>query len=705
MPQSIRFRLLSTFALPLAAAIFASGPVRAEEPADWGAYGIQTQWLDRQVSPGDDFDRYVNGRWIDTVEIPEDKSRIGAFMTLRDLSEDRLKEILEELAAGEFKEGSPEARIAAAYKAYMDTDAIEAAGLDPARPYLERIFAVKSVEELVTLFATPGFASPIGAFVDADEKDSDRYALYLVQSGLGLPDRDYYLKDTQENRENRAKYLGLLELLLGEAGYQDPRAAAEAVYSLETRMAQEMWDRAARRNRDLTYNKLERGELEALGPGGMLVRFVDELGAATAGDAIVAQMPPTDEELADAGLTADEAAAKLGGGVPATLELIETVPLSTWQAYLAAHFLSDHASYLPAKIDDANFAFYGTALGGQPKQRPRWKRAIAAVEAQIGELLGRIYAERFYPPEEKAAMADLVANLREAMAANLHELPWMGAETRKEALAKLDAFTPKIGAPESYKTYEGLVITEDRALANRLSAQKWENAFAMNRLGKEVDRDEWFMFPQTVNAYYNPVFNEIVFPAAILQPPFFNLTADPAVNYGAIGAVIGHEMGHGFDDQGAKSDGDGNLRDWWTAQDKARFKKLQDKLVRQYNAFCPFDGGKTCVNGELTLGENIGDLGGLSLAYRAYRLSLDGKEAPVIDGTTGDQRFFMAWAQVWRSRTREELARQYLVTDPHSPPHYRINGIVRNFDEWYRAFDVTPDDELYLAPEQRVRIW
>lgn len=713
MPRSSVLRLLAFAALSLSVPALASAQQATPSAqsqsvvrtGDWGRFGIQTQWLDPNARPGEDFDRYVNGKWIDSVQMPEDKTRIGAFITLRDLSEDRLRGILEELVAGKHAEGTPEARIAAAYSAFMDTRAIDAAGLAPARPWLDRIDAVRSTQDLATLFATPGFASPIGASVDADEKQSDRYALYLGQAGLGLPDRDYYLVDSPRYREIRTKYQAHLAFLLGKAGYKDPQTAAAAVYALETEMARAMWDRAVQRNRDLTYNKLSLTELEALAPDGLMRGFLQGLGARDAREAIVVQVPPTAEELAAARITPDIAKAKLGGGVPASFKLIADVPLATWKAYLAAHFLSDHAPYLPREIDEANFAFFGTVLSGQPKQRERWKRGITAVEGQLGELLGKIYAERYFPPANKAAMADLVGNLRKAMAANLSDLAWMGVETRKEAEAKLAAFTPKIGAPEKYKTYEGLKVTPTTPLANQVAAEKWTLDFQIGRLGKAVDRSEWFMLPQTVNAYYNPVFNEVVFPAAILQPPFFNLSADPAVNYGAIGAVIGHEMGHGFDDQGAKSDGAGNLRDWWTAKDKANFEALQTKLVAQYNGFCPFDAGKTCVNGQLTLGENIGDLGGLSLAYRAYRLSLDGKQPPVIDGYTGDQRFFMAWAQVWRAKAREEMARQLLVTDPHSPPEYRVNGIVRNFDEWYRAFDVKPGDKLYLPPEQRVRIW
>jgi len=704
----LRSLLLAATALAITAVPAVAEPAAAPA-AGWGSYGIQTQWIESGARPGDDFDRYVNSKWNDSIRMPDDKARIGAFITLRDLSEERLHAILEELVAADAPAGSPEARVAAAYRAFMDTDAIEKAGLAPARPWLDRIGKARTTDDIVRLFGTPGLASPVGLSIDPDEKQSDRYILYLGQGGLGLPDRDYYLDDSPRYQEIRTRYRDYLALLLGKAGHADPQSAAAAVLGLETAMARTMWDRVVSRERDLTYNKLTRAELDALAPGGLMATLLESVGAAGTGEAVVVQLPPTPAELAAARITPADAATRIGGGIPATFRLIADTPVATWQAYLAAHFLSDHAAQLPREIDDASFAFYGTLLGGQPKQRERWKRGISAVEGQLGELLGRIYAARYYPPANKAAMTDLVANLRKAMAANLADLAWMGPETRKEAEAKLAAFTPKIGAPEAYKSYEGLQVTATSPLANQVEAERWYWNYQLARMGKPVDRGEWFMLPQTVNAYYNATFNEIVFPAAILQPPFFNLGADPAVNYGAIGAVIGHEMGHGFDDQGAKSDGAGNLRDWWTASDKAAFEALTGKLVGQYNRFCPFDeaseGGKACVNGQLTLGENIGDLGGLSLAYRAYKLSLGGKEAPVIDGTTGDQRFFMAWAQVWRSKVRDQLARQFLVTDPHSPPRYRINGVVRNFDEWYRAFDVKPGDKLYLPPEERVRIW
>ncbi len=671
---------------------------------EWGQFGVETQYIDSTAKPGDDFDRYVNGKWNDSYEMPADKARVGSFSVLTDLSEERLRRILAELTARRHRPGTPQARVAAAYNAYMDSGGIEKAGLSPAQPYLDRIKAAKTSDDLVALFASPGFASPVGFFVDADEKQSDRYVLYIGQDGLGLPDRDYYLVASDRYKGIRAKYVDLLTLLLGKAGFQDARGSAQAVLALETDMARAMWDRTIERNRDLTYNKLARGELDALDPAGKLGKALNQLGIGSIGEAIVRQLPPTAEERAAARLGPEDAG-KLGGGVPATLKLIDEKPLAVWQAWLTAHFLSGHAAFLPKDIDDAKFAFFGTELSGQPRQRDRWKRGITAVEGQIGELLGQVYAQRYFPAPNKAAMADLVGNLRKAMAANLAGLEWMGADTRKEAEAKLDLFTPKIGAPVSYKTYDGLEVTAATPLANQLSAEKWILGDQLRRLGKPVDKAEWYMLPQTVNAYYNPTFNEIVFPAAILQPPFFNLSADPAVNYGAIGAVIGHEMGHGFDDQGAKSDGKGNLRDWWTPADKQAFEALTSKLAEQYGTFCPFDEGKTCVNGKLTLGENIGDVGGLSLAYRAYKMSLNGKPAPVIAGTTGDQRFFMAWAQVWRSKAREPAARQLLVVDPHAPPKYRINGVVRNFDEWYAAFDVKPGDKLYLPPEMRVRIW
>jgi len=704
--------LLSLAASALALAV----PLRAEAPAapspeevltGWGRSGIQQQWNDPAVRPGDDFFRHVNGKWIAAHEIPADRTSFGSFMLLRDLSETRLRGIVEGLAAGRPAPGSQEARLVAAWQAFMDQAAIERAGLAPARPWLDRIGAVKSTADLYAMFAEPGLPSPINGSVDPDPKESGVYSLGLSLGGLGLPDRDYYLSDNPRYPEIRKAYKGLLAMLLGEAGYADPGGMAEKVYDLEAGMARIEWDREILRNDDLIYHKLTPAEIAALPHGADLAGFVRAMGpgAAAAGAVRLAEMPLTAEQVAAMRLTPGQAGAKMGGGFPAMLDYVAAQPLDVWRAWASAQFLIGHSPYLPRRIDEATFAFFGKQLGGQPEQRPRWKRGLSVLESQLGEQLGRIYAERYFPEASREQMAALVANLRKAMAANLAGLAWMGPQTRAAAEAKLAAFTPKIGAPATYKDYAGLVIGADTPLANALASARWSAAFADARVGKPVDRSEWFMFPQTVNAYYNPAMNEIVFPAAILQPPFFNPAVDPAANYGAIGAVIGHEMGHGFDDQGAKYDGQGNLKDWWTPADKARFVALTDRLAAQYDKLCPFDSGQTCVNGRLTLGENIGDLGGLSLAYRAYRLSLGGKPAPVIDGLTGDQRFFMAFAQVWRSKYREETARQLLLTDPHSPAQYRVNGIVRNFAEWQKAFGVKPGDKLYLPPEQQIRIW
>jgi putative endopeptidase len=704
IPSRFHAAPLLALAAALCLAVAPKPAAASEAGSEWGAFGVQTQWIDPAVRPGDDFDAHINGVWQRATQIPPDKTRIGAFITLDDLSQDRIKGILDELADANPAPGSDEARLAAVYKAFMDTDAIEAKGLAPARPYFERIWAARSPADLVDLFASPGFASPIDFTVMSDMKNSEIHALYLSAGGLGLPDRDYYFGDNETFREARAKYLEYLTFLLGKAGYQDPATAAKAVFALERQIAREHWDRATERNRELTYNKVPSAELASYGTGALLPRMIERMGA-RADYVIVWDMPPTADELKAAGISQADAVRRIGGGAPALAGLIEQAPLATWQAWLVARFLSDNARVLPADIDAATFAFYGKTLRGQEAQRPRWKRAVDAVEDQIGDLLGKRYAARYYPEAERAAMEQLVANLRTAMRANLKDLKWMGPDTRREALAKLDAFTAKIGAPTKYKAYEGLTPSPDDPLGNAIAAGKWATDFEIARIGKPIDRAEWNIQPQTVNAYYSPTRNEIVFPAAILQPPFFNLSADPAVNYGAIGAVIGHEIGHGFDDQGSKSDGAGNLRDWWTREDKARFKALQDRLGAQFATYCPFDQGKTCANPALSMGENIGDLGGLSLAYRAYRLSLGGKEAPVIDGRTGDQRFFMAWAQIWKSVTREKQEREFLATGPHSLPRYRVNGIVRNFDEWYAAFGVKPGDALYLPPARRVRIW
>ena len=675
--------------------------------------GIDLTQKDETVHPGDNFYQYVHGKWLDSFEIPADKSRYGSFTYLRDGSEQRVRGIIDEVAGADPEAGTLEAKIASIYNAYMDMEAIEARGLEPVQPYLAQIAAIETREDLARTFGENGFAAPFGGWVDVDSKQTDQYIFYMGYGGLGMGDRDYYLKDTDKNLELRAAYAEMLTTLLTEAGYDTPADAAQSIIALETEMAKAHWDRAASRDRNITYNKMDREALSALAGDFPLDVLMSEMGLGELEELVVRQVTPTPEEAEELGYSEEQLAKVSGGGVETVFDIAANHDLDAWKAWLSARFLSNHSDVLPARIDEAVFAFYGKALRGQEQQRDRWKRAVSTVEGSVGEAVGKIYAERYFPAANKAAMDDLVANLRKAMASNLDELPWMGEETKDQARDKLAKFTPKIGYPEKFETYEGLEVS-DQAFENDLAVGEWSFKDMLSKLGQPIDKTEWFMLPQTVNAYYSPNRNEIVFPAAILQPPFFNIDADPAVNYGGIGGVIGHEIGHGFDDQGSKSDGDGVLRNWWTADDKAAFEARTGALAGQYDAFCPLDEGDTCVNGRLGLGENIGDLGGLSMSYKAYQLSLDtdgdgvvseAEQPPVINGLTGDQRFFISWAQIWRNKYRDDALRAQLVRGPHSPPRYRVNGVVRNFDAWYEEFDVGPEHELYIPPEERVRIW
>ena len=698
----------SALALSLATPAFAQAEeAETEMPTmSFGTWGFDPQYLSKDIDPGDDFFAYANQKWLDANPLPDEFSRFGAFNLLREKSTSDVQALVRELLAKDAAAlTSDEKRIVDAYRAFLDTQAIEAAGLTRIQPHLDKIRGAETMAQLAALWATPGYSSPLGGYVSVDAKQPDRYSVYFGAGGLGLPDRDYYLDETEKGRTIQQKYREYIAFLLEEAGYADPQAMARKIYDFEESIARKVaWDRATRRNRDLTYTALTPAELGELANGFPLIAMVRESGFGDTDRFIVSDMPPSAERAKE--LELDEASlAKIGGGTPAMTTLLMTTPVEVLQAWTVKEMLENNAAILPKRIDDADFAFYGTLLQGTPEQRPRWKRAIGATEGMLGELVGKSYVERYFPAENKAAMTDLVENLRKALAMSIDEIEWMGEDTKQEALAKLASFDPKIGYRDNLETYPGLAITGDDPVANRMAAAKWGWNDMLSKLGGPIDRTEWFMLPQTVNAYYNSTKNEIVFPAAILQQPFFGITADPAVNYGGIGGVIGHEMGHGFDDQGSKSDSTGMLRNWWTDDDRKAFDQLGDALVEQYNRYCPLDEGETCVNGRLTLGENIGDLGGLSLAYRAYKLSLNGKEDKVIDGLTGDQRFFLAWAQVWRSQQREDAARQRLRTDPHSPEEFRVNGIVRNMDEWYEAFGVTPEDELYLPPEQRIRIW
>ena len=681
-------------------------PAAALPTMSFGTWGFDPALIATDIKPGDDFNAYANKRWIDANPLPAEFSRLGAFTLLGEKSTADVKAIMDDLAAKDPATLSPdEQRIINAYKAYLDTDAIEAAGLAPAKPYLDAIKGAATLDDLAKLWAEPGYASPIGGAVNVDAKQPDRYVAYVGFGGLGMPDRDYYLDTSEKGVAIQNAYKAYLAFLLAEAGYADADQQAAAVYAFEDRIAREVaWDRAVSRNRDLTYNQVSAEEMARIAGRVPALAMFAATGLDKSPTYVVRQMPPSAEEIE--ALKLDPATlAKIGSGLPGMFSLIEQTPVETLKAWMVKEFLSGHAAVLPSRFDAANFEFYGKTLRGTPEQRPRWKRAIGETEGLLGELVGKEYVARYFPPENKAAMDELVVNLRLALAESLTEITWMGEETKAQARAKLAGFDPKIGYRPNLETYEGLAITPGNPIANRMASAKWERADNIAKLGQPIDRTEWGMLPQTVNAYYNSVKNEIVFPAGILQRPFFALTNDIAVNYGAIGGVIGHEIGHGFDDQGSKSDASGALRNWWTDADRAAFDKLGDALVAQYNAYCPLDEGKTCVNGRLTLGENIGDVGGLSMAYRAYKIATKGKDVPVIDGLTGDQRFFLAWAQVWRSTQREANYRNRLRTDSHSPEEYRVNGVVRNLDEWYEAFGVKPGDAMYLPPEKRVRIW
>ncbi len=683
----MRYRLTAlNVALSLA---LASASAFASDSASpqLGSFGIALDNRDLSAKPGDDFDRYANGRWFDGYQLRDYDTRYGSFNALSDQAEEQTHAIIEELLARkDLVPGSDEQKVRDFYASYMDTAARDAAGITPLKPTLARIASIDSVAALTTAFGRAGMdgtSTPVGANVTLDRKNPDRYLVGIGVGGLGLPDKDYYLNPEPRFVEIRAAYLAHVTTMLGFTGAADAKPRAEAIIALETELAKRLWDRAQLRDRDKTYNLRTFAQLQEEFQGYDWAAHFAAQGLST----------PTEVNISTP------------SAVGPVLEVIAKTPLSVWRDYLTYHAVRNHAPMLSTAIDQAAFAFTGKVLQGQQGQKELWKRAVAAVggSSGFGDAVGRMYVARHFKPEAKAAMDDLVENLRTALRQNIQNLDWMGEATKAEAYKKLGTFLPKIGYTRKWRDYSSVKIVPGDLIANVLSVRRYAIDDQNRRLGTKPDREEWFMTPQTVNAYYNASFNEIVFPAGILQPPFFDVNADPAVNYGAIGGVIGHEMGHGFDDQGSKSDSAGIQRNWWTDEDRTRFDTRTKALGAQYAGYCPIDG--QCVNGQLTMGENIGDLGGLSMAYTAYKLSLKGKEAPVIDGLTGDQRFFLAWAQVWKSKSREEATLNRLKTDSHSPPQYRINGPLRNLDEWYRAFDVKPSDKLYLPPEQRVRIW
>ena len=646
--------------------------------------GVAVENFDRAVQPHDDFYTFVNGKWLERTKIPDDKSNYGVFTQLADAAEVNLEAIVKEVSTSTPAAGTDAFKLGALYNSFMDTAAIEKLGLEPLAAELKAIDEVASKDDVARRFGRfqrIGARSPVYFYVDQDAKNTTAYIGYLHQSGLGLPDRDYYFKEDAKFAGFRDAYVEYLTAIMALSGKTFADDAAASVMALERRLAEAHWTRTQNRDRDKTYNKRTLEKLSADASGLAWGAYFEGAGM-KAPDSVIVRQPNYAEAMA---------------------RIVDETPVEVWKAYLTVHLLSTYAPLLNAKFVETNFGFYGRTLRGITQNRPRWKRGIAALNEILGEALGKLYVQRHFKPEAKARMAKLVENLVAAFESGIDGLEWMGPETKKQAQAKLAKFIPKIGYPDRWRDYSKLSIDKGALVTNVLNGRVFEFDRHAAKLGGPIDRDEWFMTPQRVNAYYNPSMNEIVFPAAILQPPFFNLEADDAVNYGAIGAVIGHELSHGFDDQGRKSDGDGMLRDWWTEEDATKFKARAQKLSEQYATYEPLPGSK--LNGDLTLGENIGDLGGLTIAYRAYRLSLGGKDAPVIDDLTGDQRFFVGWAQIWRRKYREAELQRRLLTDPHSPSHYRVIGVLANMPEFYEAWNIAPGTPMHRDDAQRVKIW
>ncbi|KQV06621.1 M13 family metallopeptidase [Leifsonia sp. Root112D2] len=648
------------------------------------ASGIDTAELDEGIRPQDDLFRHVNGRWIDRTEIPGDKARYGSFTVLAEEAEKAVRDIIVEAQTA--AEGTEERTFGDLYSSFIDTDRVEARGTEPIATELAAAAAVDSIPSLletVGRLERGGLSGFYQLFVDNDPGNPERYLVFVEQSGISLPDESYYREE--KFASVREAYLGHIERMFELAGLADAASRARRVFELETAIAAVHWDNVRCRDSEATYNLRTWADAAALAAGVDLNTWRTALGAPAASlDEIVLRQPSFTEGLA-ALLTDDR--------------------LDAWKDWLAWQVIHGFAPYLPQAFVEENFDFYGRTLSGTPEMRARWKRGVSLVEGAMGEAVGRTYVDRHFPPAAKTSMDVLVGNLIEAYRRSIRGLEWMGEETRQRAIDKLEKFTPKIGFPVKWRDYSALSIDAGDLIANVRATSAFEFDRELGKIGKSLDRDEWFMTPQTINAYYNPGFNEIVFPAAILQHPFFDPERDDAANYGAIGAVIGHEIGHGFDDQGSKYDGDGRLIDWWTADDRAAFEKRTASLIAQYDALAPRQVPDSHVNGALTIGENIGDLGGLSIAWQAYLISLDGAESPVIDGMTGAERFFLSWAQAWQLKGRDEEVIRLLAIDPHSPNEFRCNQIVRNIDDFYETFAVTETDALWLDPAERVTIW
>lgn len=649
------------------------------------ASGINQANVDKNIRPQDNFYRYVNGNWLKNHDIPGDKTAIGSFYDLRDKADDDVKAIIEELAATDnLILGSDEQKVADIFRSYMNSDKRNHLGTKPIQPIFDAINNINNKSELATFFGTyqaVGVGNPLAFYISVDAKNSSSYATHIWQSGLGLPDKDYYFNDTERFIALRVGYIAHIEKMFTLAGLANGKEAAETIMALETKLAKFHWTKVQSRDSEKRYNKYAVTKLNELTDAFDWSAYLAAQGVASQKDIIINQ-PDFITGFGD---------------------IFAETSLEDWKTYLSFHNLSNFSSYLTADIDNENFDFYSKQLSGRKEQRPQWKRGVSVVNSNLGEVIGKVYVNRHFTPQAKARMSELVENLRASYGNSIDDLEWMSADTKKSAHIKLAAFTPKIGYPDRWEDYSGLSISADDLVGNILRSSRLSHEKEVEKLAESTRKWEWHMTPQTVNAYYNPTVNEIVFPAAILQAPFFNMKADDAVNYGGIGAVIGHEMGHGFDDQGSKYDAEGNLRNWWTEQDLTEFSKRTKALVEQYDDYHVFD--DLTVNGKLTLGENIGDLSGLTIAYKAYKTSLNGEEAPMIDGLTGDQRFFMGYAQIWRAKIVEKSMRNRVATDPHSPAEFRALGSLSNMDEFYKAFNVKEGDAMYIAPDKRVKIW
>lgn len=678
----MRLSRLAAAALLLGTSALAMPALAQTSPAKpkYGSWGVDYATMDKSVKPGDDFFRFAEGSWLRDAPIAPDKSRAGYNYDLPDETEVEVRTLVE--GAGAHPADPVMRQVSDFYAAWMDEAGIEARGTAPLKSHLGRITAVKDRKALNLLMAEPGYAAPIGIGISADEKNPTQYTVMAGQARLGLPTRDYYLLQGEKYDTIRKAYRAYVVKIQQLAGIADAEAKADAILALETRLAQDQWTPEARRDPQKTYNPMTRAQLAKLAPEFDWDATLAHMGLAKMPTVVVRET------------TAVTAAGKR----------MADVPLATWKDWLAYRFVSDHAQYLPKAFDDARFDFYSRTLNDVKTQSPRWKRGVRLLDGSLGEAIGKIYAERHWTREAAAQANELVEDLRAAYADKINAAKWMDEPTRKEALAKLAAFDPRLGGPVKYIDYSAMPVSRTDPLANNLASERFDWNLQLSRLGKPVDRTLWDMTPQTVNAYYDPVLNQVTFPAAQLQPPFFDPAADPAVNYGETGATIGHEMGHGFDDEGRQYDASGRLRDWWTKESADRYTAHAQALVKQFDSYEPIPG--VHIKGQLTLGENLGDLGGLEAAYAAYRryVSRHGEPA-VIDGYTGDQRFFLAYAQSWQGKAREGALRAQLLSNPHSPEEYRVNGIVRNMDEWYAAFGVKPGDKLYLPPEERVHVW